>query len=136
MTNPNKSSRPEFRNIAITDLIGYRLPLAGIVSILHRISGMLMFLLLPLLLGLFDLSLSSAQSWSDVAFWFTALPMKLLALLLFWALAHHLCAGLRHLGMEVTHSLSKQSGKVWAAGALAVSLLATAGFAAHLFLGV
>jgi succinate dehydrogenase / fumarate reductase cytochrome b subunit len=42
-----KKERPEFRNIHVTDLMNYRLPLAGIVSLLHRISGALMFLLLP-----------------------------------------------------------------------------------------
>ena len=52
--------RPEFRNInALTDLPSYRLPAAGWVSILHRVSGVLMFLLLPFIIWMFDTSLSS-----------------------------------------------------------------------------
>ena len=57
--------RPEFRNInALTDLPSYRLPAAGIVSILHRISGLIMFLLLPLLVWMFDTSVSSEISFA------------------------------------------------------------------------
>jgi succinate dehydrogenase cytochrome b556 subunit len=52
--------RPEFRNInAFTDLPTYRMPLAGMVSILHRISGAMMFLLLPFIIWMFDTSVSS-----------------------------------------------------------------------------
>ena len=52
--------RPEFRNInALKDLPSYRLPAAGIVSILHRISGFIMFLMLPFIIWLFDTSVSS-----------------------------------------------------------------------------
>ena len=57
--------RPEFRNInALTDLPSYRLPAAGIVSILHRISGVLMFFLLPFVIWLFDTSVSSEISFA------------------------------------------------------------------------
>ena len=57
--------RPEFRNInALTDLPTYRLPAAGIVSILHRISGLIMFLLLPLIVWMFDTSVSSEISFA------------------------------------------------------------------------
>ena len=57
--------RPEFRNInALTDLPTYRLPLAGIVSILHRISGAIMFLLMPFIIWMFDTSLSSEISFA------------------------------------------------------------------------
>ena len=57
--------RPEFRNInALTDLPTYRLPVAGIVSILHRISGLIMFLLLPFIVWMFDTSVSSEISFA------------------------------------------------------------------------
>jgi succinate dehydrogenase / fumarate reductase, cytochrome b subunit len=53
------SKRPEFRNIsAFSDLPTYRLPAAGLVSILHRISGVLLFVLLPFIMWMFDKSLS------------------------------------------------------------------------------
>jgi succinate dehydrogenase / fumarate reductase cytochrome b subunit len=58
-------SRPEFRNInAFNDLPTYRLPPAGWVSILHRVSGALMFLLLPFIIWLFDKSVSSEYSFA------------------------------------------------------------------------
>ena len=57
--------RPEFRNInALSDLPSYRLPAAGIVSILHRISGALMFLLMPFIIWMFDKSVSSEVSFA------------------------------------------------------------------------
>ena len=57
--------RPEFRNInALSDLPSYRLPAAGWVSILHRISGAMMFLLLPFIIWMFDTSVSSEISFA------------------------------------------------------------------------
>jgi succinate dehydrogenase / fumarate reductase cytochrome b subunit len=134
--------RPEFRNInALTDLPTYRLPAAGIVSILHRISGAIMFLLMPFIIWMFDTSVSSEYSYarfkaafnSGLGFvpgWF----LKLVALVLIWALLHHLIAGLRHLWMDVSHAaVSKQFGKTSAVVTLAVSVLLTLVFGAKLF---
>lgn len=130
------NKRPEFRNIHITDIAHYRLPLAGMVSILHRISGAGMFLLLPFAMWLFDASLRSPESHAEVGALMTSWPMKVVALGLFWALAHHLCAGVRHVLAEVFHALSKEQGRKTAVATLTVSLLATAAFALHLFFGV
>ena len=55
--------RPAYRNIHISQIVSYRLPPAGIVSILHRVSGVLMFLLLPFVIWLFDVSLTSEISY-------------------------------------------------------------------------
>mgnify|MGYP000063482133 CR=1 FL=1 len=133
--------RPEFRNIhALTDLPTYRLPAAGIVSILHRISGAVMFLLLPLIVWLFDTSVSSEISFAKfkAAFnvgigiapgWF----VKLLVLALIWAYLHHLIAGVRHLYMDVQHAVSKEFGKSSAIATLVLSLGLTAVLGAKLF---
>ena len=60
-----KKQRPEFRNInAFTDLTTYRLPPAGWVSILHRVSGLLMFVLMPFIIWMFDKSVSSEISYN------------------------------------------------------------------------
>ena len=60
--------RPEFRNInAISDLPSYRLPAAGWVSILHRVSGALMFLLMPFIIWMFDSSITSEISFASFA---------------------------------------------------------------------
>src|SRR6478735_2804443 len=101
----------EFRNInAITDLTTYRLPPAGVVSILHRVSGVLLFLLMPFIIWMFDTSVSSEISFarfkaafsSGLGFvpgWF----IKLVVLAMIWAYLHHFTAGLRHLWMDVSH---------------------------------
>lgn len=138
----NRPKRREFRNInALTDLPGYRLPLAGIVSILHRISGAIMFLLLPFIIWMFDTSVSSEISFArftsafgneglgPFAGWF----MKLVVLTLTWAYLHHMIAGLRHLWMDINHAVSKEFGKRSAAVTLALSLGITVVCAAKLF---
>ena len=133
--------RPEFRNInALSDLPTYRLPAAGWVSIMHRISGLLMFLLMPLIIWMFDSSISSEISFAKfgaafnvglgfVPGWF----MKLVALALIWAYLHHFIAGLRHLYMDVCHAVSKEFGKSSAIVTLALSLGLTAALGAKLF---
>ena len=133
--------RPEFRNInALSDLPTYRLPAAGWVSILHRISGMLMFLLMPLIIWMFDNSISSEISFAKFATAFNIglgfVPgwfMKLVALALIWGYLHHFIAGLRHLYMDVCHAVSKEFGKSSAIVTLALSLGLTAVLGAKLF---
>lgn len=133
--------RPEFRNInAFKDLTTYRLPPAGWVSILHRVSGALMFLLLPFIVWLFDLSVSSEFSFirlkaafniglGFVPGWF----LKLVALALMWAFIHHLFAGLRHLYMELAHKYTKEFGRSSALSVLALSIGLTLVLGAKLF---
>lgn len=134
--------RPEFRNInALSDLPSYRLPAAGWVSILHRISGVLMFLLMPFIIWMFDTSISSEISFERFTGAFSAgmlgLPgfiWKVLALALIWAYLHHFCAGVRHLRMDISHSaVDKQSGANSARVVLVVSLALTAALGAKLF---
>lgn len=124
----------------LTDALGYRLPLAGLVSILHRASGLVMFFLLPFVIWMFDTSVTSEISYAQFTSAFKAgigfLPgwfMKLVALALIWAYLHHLIAGLRHLWMDATHSVSKEFGRSSAVFTLAVSLLLTVALAAKLF---
>jgi len=133
--------RSEFRNInALTDLPSYRLPVAGWVSILHRISGLLMFVLLPFIIWLFDNSITSEFSYAKFTAVFTVgcsfVPgwmMKLVALALIWAYLHHLIAGLRHLYMDVNHAVSKEFGKSSAQATLSLSLVLTVVLGAKLF---
>ncbi|MCU0957649.1 MAG: succinate dehydrogenase, cytochrome b556 subunit, partial [Hydrogenophaga sp.] len=133
--------RPEFRNInAFKDLTTYRLPPAGWVSILHRVSGALMFLLLPLIVWLFDTSVSSELSFErfTAAFavglgfvpgWF----FKLVVLAVIWAYLHHLIAGLRHLFMDARHAVTKEFGKSSAIATLVLSIGLTVVLGAKLF---
>ena len=133
--------RPEFRNInALSDLPSYRLPAAGIVSILHRISGAIMFLLLPFIIWLFDTSVSSEYSFARFKAAFNVglgvLPgwfVKLVALALIWAFLHHLIAGMRHVYMDVHHAVTKEFGRSSAILTLSLSLILTAALGAKLF---
>jgi len=136
-----RAARPQFRNVnVLRDLPGYRLPLAALVSILHRVSGALMFLLLPFLIWMFDTSISSEISFARFKDAFNngliGLPgwfMKLVALALIWAYLHHLIAGLRHLWMDVNHAVSKEFGRVSAAVTLVLSVGLTLVLGAKLF---
>lgn len=140
MSTPAKK-RPEFRNInAFTDLTTYRLPPAGIVSILHRVSGAIMFLLMPFIIWMFDTSLSSEISFGGFKAAFNVgmlgIPgvlWKLVALGLIWAFVHHFIAGLRHLWMDVNHAVSKEFGKSSALFTLATGTLITLALGAKLF---
>jgi succinate dehydrogenase / fumarate reductase cytochrome b subunit len=132
--------RPVFRNIHVTDLASYRLPPAGVVSILHRVSGALMFLLLPFVIWLFDVSLTSEITYDRFTSAFVAgigfLPawfVKLVVLALIWGYLHHFIAGVRHLWMDATHSVTKAQGHNSAIVTLAGSVLLTLVFGAKLF---
>ena len=133
--------RPEFRNInALKDLPTYRLPAAGWVSILHRVSGLLMFILMPLIIWMFDHSIISEISFAKFTAAFNVgigfLPgwfMKLVALALIWAYLHHFIAGLRHLYMDAFHAVTKEFGKSSAVVTLVLSLGLTAALGAKLF---
>ena len=122
--------RPEFRNIkALKDLPTYRLPAAGWVSILHRVSGVLMFLLMPFIIWMFDTSVSSEISFASFSAAFNVglgfvpgVLVKLVTLALIWAYLHHFIAGVRHLYMDVRHAVSKEFGRSSALFTLALSL--------------
>jgi len=137
-THPQE--RPVYRNIHVSQIVSYRLPPAGIVSILHRVSGVLMFLLLPFVIWLFDVSLTSEISYERFTSTFVAgfgfLPgwfMKLVALALIWAYLHHFIAGVRHLWMDMTHSVSKEQGQISAWVTLGASAVLTLALAFKLF---
>ncbi|MFM8636152.1 MAG: succinate dehydrogenase, cytochrome b556 subunit [Betaproteobacteria bacterium] len=132
--------RPTYRNIHITQILQYRLPPAGIVSILHRVSGALMFLLLPFIVWLLDVSLSSEISYEQFTAAFGVgigfVPgwlVKLVVLALIWAYLHHFIAGVRHLWMDATHSVTKEQGHSSAIVTLALSVLLTLALGAKLF---
>ncbi len=136
----NIKQRPIYRNIHVSQIVAYRLPPAGIVSILHRVSGALMFLLLPFVVWLFDVSLSTEASYERFtnAFvagigWLPAWFVKLVVLGLIWSYLHHAIAGLRHLWMDVTHSVGLQQAHLSALATLAISGLLTVLLGAKLF---
>lgn len=134
--------RPEYRNLnAFTDLPSYRLPLAGLVSILHRVSGAIMFVLMPFIIWMFDTSISSEISFAKFKAAFNGgmlgIPgflWKLVVLALIWAFLHHALAGLRHLWSDTHHSaVTKNFGKTSALVTLVVSIGLTVILGAKLF---
>lgn len=134
--------RPEFRNInAFKDLPTYRMPAPAWVSILHRVSGVLMFVLLPFILWMFDTSVTSEISFARFRSAFSAglgfVPgwfVKLVVLALIWAYLHHVFAGVRHLWTDVSHAAtSKQSGRASAKVVLVASIVLTVVLGAKLF---
>ena len=124
----------------LIEAMQYNLPPAGWVSILHRVSGLLMFALLPLIVWLLDVSLGSEVSYERFSNAFVAgigfVPaflLKLVVLALIWAYLHHLIAGVRHLWMDATHSVSKRQGRISAIATLASSGVLTLVLGAKLF---
>jgi succinate dehydrogenase / fumarate reductase cytochrome b subunit len=123
MGERSTKSRPQFRNIHITQILQYRLPAAGIMSILHRVSGAAMFLLLPLIIWIFDLSLTSELSYVRLLE-FTDSPLAKLVLCgLAWAFIHHVLAGIRHLVSDMHIGLTREDSARWGTGVIAGALL-------------
>lgn len=116
-----QNSKPEFRNIGLVDLMRYRFPLASIVSILHRASGALIFLLIPLILWLLDQSLLSENSFDVFKNVLSHSYVKLVVLVLIWAYLHHFCAGIRHLFLDLDIGVSKLPSRKSAALVLVIS---------------
>jgi succinate dehydrogenase / fumarate reductase, cytochrome b subunit len=134
MAEASSRNTRRYTNLSLSQLISYRLPLAGIVSILHRISGALLFLVgLPFLLYLFDNSLSSELSFQAykavVSHWFA----KLVLLVLIWSYLHHFCAGIRYLLLDLHMGTEKGQAKTSAAVSMTISLVLTAFIALKLF---
>jgi len=102
-----KKDRPVYKNIGLAQLIKYRLPWAGKVSILHRISGAALFLMLPFLLYLLDQSLASELSYQKFQVITGHFLVKIICLGLIWAFLHHFCAGIRYLLLDLEIGVEK-----------------------------
>ncbi len=107
------------------DLVRIRLPLPGFVSILHRISGIVLFLLAFWLLALLDRSLASPEGYAQVRETIGHPLAKLVLIGLGWAFLHHFCAGIRYLliDMHVGVDLASARASSWAV--LAASIVLT-----------
>jgi succinate dehydrogenase / fumarate reductase cytochrome b subunit len=102
-----------------------KLPLPGFVSILHRVSGLLLFLALPLLLWMLQYSLRSIETYTQLQTVFAHTLFKLLMLGLLWAFLHHFCAGLRYLAIDLHYVRSLAQARSSSKVVLAVSLILT-----------
>ncbi|KQQ96616.1 succinate dehydrogenase, cytochrome b556 subunit [Massilia sp. Leaf139] len=126
ITKQQKRGQP-IRNIHITDItLKYRQPPSAIVSILHRISGFVLFLMLPFLLYLLQESLRSEISYYHFGGIVDNAFTKIILLGLIWAYAHHFTAGIRHLFMDNHMALDKDAAQKTARWVLVISLVLTA----------
>jgi len=128
-----RKPRPQFRNIHISQILQYKLPPPGMVSILHRVSGALLFLTLPLILWLFERSLLSESTYDRLQMTLSHWLMKLVLLALAWAFIHHLVAGVRFLLIDLDVGVDKPTARGSALAVFAVSLPLTLLVAAWLF---
>ncbi|OXR49293.1 MULTISPECIES: succinate dehydrogenase, cytochrome b556 subunit [unclassified Pusillimonas] len=134
MSDSASKPRPQFRNISVPQILSYRLPLAGKSSILHRVSGALLFLCLPLVLvPLFALSVTSPDSFASIQGWVANPIVKLILLALIWGYLHHFCAGIRYLILDLHIGMDKVSAQKSAGVVFGVSLALTLVFGLKLF---
>ncbi|MFN3986299.1 MAG: succinate dehydrogenase, cytochrome b556 subunit [Rhodocyclaceae bacterium] len=115
-----RKQRPKF--LALNEI---RLPLPGIVSILHRISGAGLFLFLPFLLFLFDRSVSSPESFAAYKSIVGNPLIKLILFGLLWAYLHHFCAGIRFLLLDLHKGLELEAARKSSRIVLVVSIVLT-----------
>ena len=126
----NKINKPRPKHLALHKI---KFPLPSYVSILHRVSGAILFLCLPLLLLVFDQSLRSIETYTNLTEYLAHPLLKLILLGLMWAFLHHFCAGLRYLAIDL-HLLPSlalaRSSSIWV---LVVSLSLTVIFGVKLW---
>ena len=120
-----KKARPKYLNLQAL-LFEIRLPLPGWVSILHRISGALLFVSLIWLLWMLDRSLTSEAAFEKIRHYANLWPVKLALLALVWAYCHHFCAGIRYLFLDLDKGVDLKSARASSWAVLAVSLSLTA----------
>jgi succinate dehydrogenase / fumarate reductase cytochrome b subunit len=121
-------SRPKHLN-----LFQIKLPVPGVVSILHRISGIGLFLMLPFLLFLLQASLQSPDSYVHFREWLSFVLVKLVLLGLLWAFLHHFCAGIRYLFLDVHVGTELATARASSFAVLGVSLVLTVLFGVWLW---
>jgi len=112
--------RPRF-----LDLTKIRLPLPGIVSILHRISGVLMILAIPVCIWLLELAVTDQAAFTQAAAVADSLLFKLAAAVILWSLCHHLVAGIRYLLLDIDVWIERKQARQSAVGVFIVSIVLT-----------
>jgi succinate dehydrogenase / fumarate reductase cytochrome b subunit len=126
---PVTKPRPVYLN-----LVRIRLPLPGIVSILHRVSGALLFLIgLPLLLAGVQASLASPESFASLRAMASGPVAKIILIGLIWAYVHHFCAGLRYLLLDIHQFIELKPARQSSVVVLACSLVLTLVIAVRLW---
>ncbi|MDD3265839.1 MAG: succinate dehydrogenase, cytochrome b556 subunit [Burkholderiales bacterium] len=120
----DNTKRPVYLNLP--KLVS-KMSITAKISILHRASGVLMFLAIPFVLHLLHMSLTSPEFYQAAYCLCNSIIMKLIYLVLIWSLMHHMCAGVRFLFLDVEKGLDRATAQKTAKIVLVVSLLLTAG---------
>lgn len=115
-----KKKRPLWYNVSL-----FNLPLPGVVSILHRVSGALLFVLTAWLLYLLDMSLDAPERFEEVKRVVAHLLAKLVLLVVLWAFLHHLCAGIRYLFLDIHKGVDLPTARTTSGLVIGVSLVLT-----------
>lgn len=115
------TNRPKY-----LDLRRIRLPVSGWVSILHRVTGLLLFLVLPLLLWTLQYSLRSPETYAMLVWMFDHPASKIFLIVMLWAFLHHFCAGVRYLGLDLGYGVELAQARRSSKGVLVASLVLTA----------
>ncbi len=115
-----RTHRPVF-----LDLRHIHLPLPGVVSILHRLSGLILLLVIPIGIGLFAYALIGEAEFITAAALFSHPATKLVRLVLIWACGHHLVAGIRYLALDGGWGMTLPIARYTAAATLIISILFT-----------
>jgi succinate dehydrogenase / fumarate reductase cytochrome b subunit len=113
-------SRPKHLN-----LLQIRFPVMAIVSGLHRISGAVLFLFLPLLLWLWQESVVSQQTFERFSAVVASPFTKIVLLGLLWGYLHHVCAGIRHLALDLHIGIDLPAARASGMAVMAVSIALT-----------
>lgn len=115
------AGRPKYLN-----LLQIRMPLPAIVSIMHRMSGAVLFLALPLMLWWLQQSLTSGRTFAEFQTLYSHPLVKLVMIGLLWGYMHHLCAGIRHVVMDLHYGLELKTVRLTSMLVLAISIALTA----------
>ena len=115
------------------DLFRIRMPIPAFVSILHRVSGAILFLLIPCLLYLWQTSLQSPETFASLAAFMKHPLMKLVMIGLLWAYLHHFCAGIRHLALDLHYGTTLETARATSWVVIGVSVFLTIVFGALLW---
>ena len=108
-----------------------KLPLPAVISILHRVSGVLLFFPgIPILLYSLQMMLDSPQSYEDFHAILSCIPVKIGLTVLLWFFMHHLCAGIRHLALDLHYGEGREQARVSSRLVLIVGIILTILFGA------
>jgi len=118
-----QQQRPKYLDLP---KLGSKMSITAKISILHRASGVLMFLAIPFVLHLFHKSLTSAEFYSNYYPVATCALMKVIYIVLIWAIMHHMCAGVRFLFLDIHKGIERATAQKTAKIVLVVSLILTA----------